>query len=318
MNNFEGTELIGEGTFGKVYRGNYKTERTKKCAIKKIPMEKGGMSVITIRELQILKRYSNKNILKLYDAYIHESDFYMVLEYLPFDLSALFLSKYIFSDNQIKSLMFQLLQGLSFLHSECLIHRDIKSSNILLSKSGELKIADFGLSKVQSKSMTNQVCTLWYRAPELLLGQNEYDHKIDTWAAGCIFIEFKTFTPYFCETKEIPQIKRILSLLGAPKQDYKYNSLLKVKQYIRPEPFDETISKLFGNFFNPEMLELLTKMIQLDFHKRISCTDTLNLPFFDNFQDVYFPIQAEDVHDTIIRTQLKEKSKKVKTNQKIK
>lgn len=305
MNDFENTELIGEGTFGRVFRGNYKDKKTIKCAIKKIPIEKGGLSVITIRELQILKRYQNENILTLYDAYINDTDFYMILEYLPFDLSGLFLSKYKFPDLHIKSLMFQLLNGLSFLHSQHLIHRDIKSSNILLSRTGELKIADFGLTKIESNYMSNQVCTLWYRAPELLLGENQYDNRIDTWAVGCILIEFKTLVPYFSEPKEIPQIKKILSVLGAPKQDYKYNSLLKVKQYEKNLPIEKIVENLFGHLFDRQMLNMLIQMIQLDYKKRIRCTDALELPLFNQIKNVHFPIGVEDIHDTVIRTRLK-------------
>lgn len=308
MNDFENTELIGEGTFGRVFRGNYKDIKSRKCAIKKIPIEKGGISVITIRELQILKRYQNKNVLTLYDAYINDTDFYMILEYLPFDLSGLFLSKYKFHDLHIKSLMYQLLQGLSFLHSQYLIHRDVKSSNILLSKSGQLKIADFGLSKIQSEYMTNQVCTLWYRAPELLLGENQYDNRIDTWSVGCILIEFKTLAPYFSEPKEIPQIKKILSVLGAPGQDYKYNSLLKVKQYKQDLPFKNIVQNLFGHLFEEAMLDMLIQMIQLDYKKRITCEDALKLSIFDQIENLHFPIEFQDIHDTVIRTRLKEKS----------
>lgn len=309
MEKFENLKLIGEGTFGKVFVGNEKNG-SQKYAIKKIQIEKGGLSTITIRELSALKKYKYKNIVRLFDTYIEDMNFYMILEYLPFDLSALFLSKYIFQNSQIKNLMFQLLQGLSFIHSKGLIHRDIKSSNILLTQKGELKIADFGLSKTESKNMTNQVCTLWYRAPELLLGENKYDNRIDTWSVGCILIEFKTFTPFFSETNEISQIKKILSVLGAPKQNYKYNSLFKIRNYTKEISWKETIHNVFDKYFNIEFLELLEKMLNLDYQERISCTDALQMPFLQNSKNETISIYLNDIHDTIIRHKLKEQHQK--------
>ena len=89
--------------------------------------------------------------------------------------------------------MYQILQGLSHLSAMKMIHRDMKPGNLLYSNKGEVKIADFGLARIFSGSqMTNKVVTLWYRAPELLLGERYYTDKVDIWSLGCIFYEIMT------------------------------------------------------------------------------------------------------------------------------
>lgn len=306
MDNFEHIELIGEGTFGKVYIAN-EISTNRKCAIKKIKLTKHGLSLITIRELKVLKQCLNQHIVSMYNCYIHDDCFFMVLEYLPFDLSALFLCKYKFEDNQIKNLIFQLLSGLSYLHEQGLIHRDVKSSNILLTREGLLKIADFGLSKNECKDMTNQVCTLWYRAPELLLGENDYDHRIDSWSVGCILIEFKTYCPFFAESNEVLQIYKILRTLGAPKREYRYSSLFKQKEYVVDLSWQEIMQNTFGSYFNSSFLHLLGLLLMIDFDDRISCTDAAKLPIFDDVKHSLFAIHSNDVHDTIIRNKLRKK-----------
>lgn len=306
MDNFTNVQMIGEGTFGKVYVA--KDAKTgKKLAIKKIKMEKNGISLITIRELKVLKQCNNRHIIKLYDCYIANNSFYMVLEYLPFDLSALFLSKYRFSDKQIKNLAYQLLHGLSYLHQRGIIHRDVKSSNILLTRDGLLKIADFGLSKYECRDMTNQVCTLWYRAPELLLGENNYDNRIDSWSVGCILLEFRVHNPVFSENNEVLQITRIFKLLGAPLRTYRYSSLFEQEKYAVNLSWYDIMDRNFGRYYNPDLLHLIGLLLKLDYSERISCTDAISLPIFDGDKYAYTTIELNDVHDTIVRSRLREK-----------
>ncbi|ELQ76838.1 Cdc2-related protein kinase [Trachipleistophora hominis] len=308
MDRFANAQMIGEGTFGKVYVAN-DTKTNTKVAVKKIKLEKNGVSLITIRELKILKLCNSQHIIKLYECYIADGSFYMVLEYLPFDLSALFLSKYRFSDDQIKNLTYQLLHGLSYLHERGIIHRDVKSSNILLTHDGLLKIADFGLSKYECRDMTNQVCTLWYRAPELLLGENNYDNRVDTWSVGCILLEFKVLNPVFSENNEVLQIARIFKLLGAPLRTYKYSSLFEQEKYVVELPWGEIIERNFGRYFHPDFLYLIGLLLNLDFSERISCTDAMKLPIFNECKCNYTKIELKDIHDTIIRSKLRERYK---------
>lgn len=91
---------------------------------------------------------------------------------------------------QIKRIMYQLVSGLNYCHSRRIIHRDLKPQNLLINESGNVKIADFGLARafgIPIKTLTHEIETLWYRAPEVLLGQRQYSLGVDTWAVGCIF-----------------------------------------------------------------------------------------------------------------------------------
>jgi serine/threonine protein kinase len=93
--------------------------------------------------------------------------------------------------------MIQILKGIHYLHSRTVIHRDIKGANILISSKGEVKLADFGLARLfypgnERVHYTNRVVTLWYRAPELLLGARNYTDTVDMWSVGCVFAEMVT------------------------------------------------------------------------------------------------------------------------------
>jgi len=113
----------------------------------------------------------------------------MVLEYMDHDLTGVLAQPNLrFSPANLKSLNYQMLSGLAYLHDQGILHRDMKGSNILLNAAGELKLADFGLARAYSKhkrdDYTNRVITLWYRGPELLLGETVYGPEVDMWSAG--------------------------------------------------------------------------------------------------------------------------------------
>jgi serine/threonine protein kinase len=191
---FEKIELVGEGTFGKVYKARYKLYNTPNqdpqyskneiVALKQILMEheKEGFPITAIREIMILRKLDHENIVKLLDIATskpsernkNKGNVYLVFEYLEHDLYGLINRKISYEVSHLKCILLQILTGLLYLHSAHIIHRDLKSANILLTSKGVVKIADFGLARILSNSSntqyTNRVVTLWYRAPELLLG----------------------------------------------------------------------------------------------------------------------------------------------------
>lgn len=123
----------------------------------------------------------------------------MVMEYMEHDLKSLMDNKSMFarpfSVAEVKCLMLQLLEGVAYLHNNWVLHRDLKTSNILYNGKGELKICDFGLARQYGSPLrpyTHLVVTLWYRAPELLFGQQKYSTAIDMWSVGCIMAELLT------------------------------------------------------------------------------------------------------------------------------
>ena len=120
----------------------------------------------------------------------------------------------------IKAYMLMLLEGVSYCHSMDIIHRDLKPANILISLTGVLKIADFGLARVykpgSQRPMSHQVATRWYRSIELLYGSRDYDSGVDLWAVGCIFAEMVNQSPLFPGQSDIEQLLLVLSILGTP------------------------------------------------------------------------------------------------------
>lgn len=193
MNRYRQGKLIGSGTYAKVYKAlDMETQQT--VAIKKIQInEKEGMPSTALREISILKNISHVNIIELLQVVHREDVLCIVFEYMDFELM-----KYIELHGNLEYLIGQLIAGIRYLHTHNIIHRDLKPHNILVSKSGILKIADFGLARainMMDFSYSCEVVTLWYRAPELLMGSTGYKYEIDIWSLGCIIYEMVTRKP---------------------------------------------------------------------------------------------------------------------------
>lgn len=127
-----------------------------------------------------------------------------------------------FLASEVKTLLLQLASGVAYLHDNWILHRDLKTSNLLLNNRGQLKIADFGMARYVGDpppKLTQLVVTLWYRAPELLLGATRYTAAIDTWSIGCIFGELLTREPLLQGRNEVDQITKIFELCGIPSEE---------------------------------------------------------------------------------------------------
>ncbi|XP_067843927.1 cyclin-dependent kinase 2-like isoform X3 [Heptranchias perlo] len=246
MDNFQKVEKIGEGTYGVVYKAMNKVTG-EMVALKKIRLdaEMEGVPSTAIREISLLKELNHPNIVKLLDVIHSEKKLYLVFEFLNQDLK-----KYMDSApptglplQLVKSYLFQLLQGVAFCHSHRVLHRDLKPQNLLINDAGAIKLADFGLARafgVPVRTYTHEVVTLWYRAPEILMGCKFYSTAVDVWSIGCIFAEMVTRKPLFPGDSEIDQLFRIFRTLGTPNEsvwpgvtqlpDYKANFPRWVRQ----------------------------------------------------------------------------------------
>lgn len=226
MDQYEKVEKIGEGTYGVVYKARDKvTNET--IALKKIRLEQEdeGVPSTAIREISLLKEMQHSNIVKLQDVVHSEKRLYLVFEYLDLDLKKHMDSTPDFSKDlhMIKTYLYQILRGIAYCHSHRVLHRDLKPQNLLIDRrTNSLKLADFGLARafgIPVRTFTHEVVTLWYRAPEILLGSHHYSTPVDIWSVGCIFAEMISQKPLFPGDSEIDQLFKIFRIMGTPYED---------------------------------------------------------------------------------------------------
>ncbi|NWV29937.1 CDK18 kinase, partial [Origma solitaria] len=188
METYVKLDKLGEGTYATVFKGRSKlTENL--VALKEIRLEhEEGAPCTAIREVSLLKNLKHANIVTLHDIIHTERCLTLVFEYLDNDLKQ-YLENCgnLMSVHNVKIFMFQLLRGLAYCHGRKILHRDLKPQNLLINERGELKLADFGLARAKSvptKTYSNEVVTLWYRPPDVLLGSTEYSTPIDMCPPG--------------------------------------------------------------------------------------------------------------------------------------
>jgi cyclin-dependent kinase 2 len=163
----------------------------------------------------------------------------------------------------------------------------LKPQNLLIDKNGKIKLADFGLARAFSvpiRTLTHEVETLWYRAPEILLGQKEYSLPVDIWSIGCIFAEMVEKKPLFMGDSEIDQIFKIFSLHGTPTE-MTWPGVTSLPDFKSSFPkFKSTDPKKYFKNFDDCGLDLLLQMIAADPAKRISAKQALKHPYFDGLE----------------------------------
>ncbi|XP_049786418.1 cyclin-dependent kinase 9 [Schistocerca cancellata] len=298
---YEKVAKIGQGTFGEVFKARDKKNAKKFVAMKKVLMdnEKEGFPITALREIRILQLLKHENVVNLIEicrtkASQHNryrSTFYLVFDFCEHDLAGLLSNVNVkFSLGEIKKVMQQLLNGLYYIHSNKILHRDMKAANVLITKNGILKLADFGLARAfsankngQGNRYTNRVVTLWYRPPELLLGDRNYGPPVDLWGAGCIMAEMWTRSPIMQGNTEQQQLTLISQLCGSitpevwpgveslelyTRMELPRGQKRKVKERLRPYVKD------------PYACDLLDKLLVLDPSKRYDSDSALNHDFF--------------------------------------
>jgi serine/threonine protein kinase len=220
---------IGEGTYGYVYKALDKEKDNAPVALKRIILhneEHDGFPLTSIREIQTLRKCQQcPYVVQLLDVVVGKSRdaVFLTFEYCEHDLSNIMKRiDHPFRESEVKTLALQLLQAVEFLHSKWIVHRDIKLSNLLYTKKGQLKVADFGLARQLSvpvpSDLTPVVMTLWYRAPEVLLELGHYSFAVDCWSIGCILAELLDARPLFDGNSEVETVDSIFRLLGAPSE----------------------------------------------------------------------------------------------------
>ncbi|KAI5150780.1 CTD kinase subunit alpha [Enteropsectra breve] len=306
MKKYEEIKKIGEGTFGEVHK--CKTKRGSKIvAIKAVKIDdEAGVPFTTIREIKIFKAMAHSNLVSLIDIFSTPKTINLVMEYMPYDLCGLIAMGFTLTENHIWSFTWQMLSALEYLHSKGVVHRDVKPSNMLLDENGVLKIADFGLSRPESENMTCRVCTLWYRAPELLMGCTGYDHRVDSWGVACIILEMYLKKPFWNYNDEIILIKAILTKLGIPETQYPWEDLFDIKKFKKEEKWENVAKEAFGDILSGEALLLISEMMRVDFKRRLSVSNALKFPLMEKYRNRRYSISLDEAHEFYTRKDAKE------------
>ncbi|KAG0163520.1 negative regulator of the PHO system [Apophysomyces sp. BC1034] len=289
-------EKLGEGTYATVYKGRSRLggEIT---ALKEIHLDaEEGAPSTAIREISLMKELKHPNIVRLQDVIHTETKLVLVFEYMDQDLKKFMDSTArsthgALETTTIKSFMFQLLKGIAYCHENRVLHRDLKPQNLLINKRGELKLGDFGLARafgIPVNTFSNEVVTLWYRAPDVLLGSRMYSTSIDIWSAGCIMAEMYTGRPLFPGTTNEDQLQKIFRMMGTPtEQTWPGVSQLpeyKATQVIYPPQHINQILPTVDQCG----LDLLSRMLQYQPQLRISAKDALNHVYFNEVRYMQF------------------------------
>ncbi|KAH9865972.1 cyclin-dependent protein kinase [Plenodomus biglobosus] len=326
--------FISSGTYGRVYKAEGRNGRAGEFAIKKFKPDKegelqySGISQSAIREMALCTELAHPNVVHTVEIILEDKCIFIVFEYAEHDLLQI-----IHHHNQpqrqaipaptIKSILFQLLQGLLYLHRNWVMHRDLKPANIMVTSSGKVKIGDLGLARLFYKPLQSLfsgdkvVVTIWYRAPELLLGSRHYTPAVDMWAVGCIFAELLSLRPIFKgeeakmdSKKTVPfqrnQMQKIVEIMGMPSKDRwplltampEYTQLSSMMagnaaRFPRPQSGDG-LERWYHQTLNnnqypvgsgpdtpgPEGLALLKALLEYDPQKRLTAEKALEHPYF--------------------------------------
>ncbi|XP_053138315.1 cyclin-dependent kinase 9 isoform X1 [Hemicordylus capensis] len=255
--------------------------------------------ITALREIKILQLLKHENVVNLIEICRTKASpynrckgsIYLVFDFCEHDLAGLLSNAHVkFTLSEIKKVMQMLLNGLYYIHRNKILHRDMKAANVLITRDGVLKLADFGLARAfslaknsQPNRYTNRVVTLWYRPPELLLGERDYGPPIDLWGAGCIMAEMWTRSPIMQGNTEQHQLTLISQLCGSitpevwPNVD-KYELYQKLDL---PKGQKRKVKDRLKAYVKDQYaLDLIDKLLVLDPAQRIDSDDALNHDFF--------------------------------------
>ncbi|CBQ73530.1 related to SSN3-cyclin-dependent CTD kinase [Sporisorium reilianum SRZ2] len=268
-----------------------------------------GISQSAMREISLNRELSHANIVTLHQVMLEEKAIYMVFEYAEHDLLQIIhyhstALRAPIPPAVLKSLLWQLINGVAYLHANWILHRDLKPANILVTSHGVVKIGDLGLARLYSSPLQSLyngdkvVVTIWYRAPELLLGARHYTTAIDMWSIGCIWGELLALRPMFKgeeakmdpKTKAAPfqtdQLKRIVEVLGTPHKD-RWPAVEAMPDYkgwwphLRLDNYPKTLARWYATRHkSDDGYTLFDALLQYDAEQRLTANQALEHAWF--------------------------------------
>ncbi|KAJ8374931.1 hypothetical protein SKAU_G00055110 [Synaphobranchus kaupii] len=299
MNRYTTLKQLGDGTYGSVLMGK-SNESGELVAIKRMKRKfYSWEECMNLREVKSLKKLNHANVVKLKEVIRENDHLYFVFEYMKENLYQLMKDREnkMFSEHEIRNIMFQVLSGLAFVHKHGFFHRDMKPENLLCMGPELVKIADFGLAReIRSRPpYTDYVSTRWYRAPEVLLRSSAYSSPIDIWAVGCIMAELYSLRPLFPGNSEVDEIFKICQVLGTVKKtDWPEGYQLASAMSFRfPQCVPTNLKTLIPNV-SDEAMTLMRDMLQWDPKKRPTAVQALKYPYFQVGQVLGPPSQHQE------------------------
>ncbi|XP_059966275.1 serine/threonine-protein kinase MAK isoform X1 [Mesoplodon densirostris] len=284
MNRYTTMRQLGDGTYGSVLMGK-SIESGELVAIKRMKRKFYSWDeCMNLREVKSLKKLNHANVIKLKEVIRENDHLYFIFEYMKENLYQLMKDRNkLFPESVIRNIMYQILQGLAFIHKHGFFHRDMKPENLLCMGPELVKIADFGLARElrSQPPYTDYVSTRWYRAPEVLLRSSVYSSPIDMWAVGSIMAELYTLRPLFPGTSEVDEIFKICQVLGTPKKsDWPEGYQLASSMNFRfPQCVPINLKTLIPNA-SSEAIQLMTEMLSWNPKKRPAASQALKHPYF--------------------------------------
>ena len=287
---FQHIQKLGEGSYGQVHKV-FDLHKQQLVALKKIKLnsEDEGIPSTTLREISLLRELNHTNIIQLTDLMYqyNERKLYLIFECMDTDLYQYTRNRRL-NVEEIRFIFRQIIEAVDYCHENLVFHRDLKPQNILIDNSGKIvKIADFGLARHFSlpfRLYSKEIVTLWYRAPEILMGAKDYGIGVDIWSLGCIFAQLFFGRPIFQGECQVEQLFAIFHLLGTPTEE-SWPGIRSVPDFC--DKFPQFPRRGFNQFigfndFDATALDLLEKMCELNPVRRIGCREILKHPFFEN------------------------------------
>ncbi|XP_017083990.1 putative mitogen-activated protein kinase 14C [Drosophila eugracilis] len=288
---YEFVKPLGAGSYGQVAKVRHLGSQN--CvAMKKLvhPFEREEDAKGAYREIRLLKHMNHRNVISLLDVFhppLEMNDFrqvYLVTHLMDEDLHRYSRSNEI-SEYHIKSIMYQILRGLKYIHSAGVIHRDLKPSNIAVNQNTDVRILDFGLARLSGRNMTDPVGTLWYRSPELLFVRGDYTKAIDMWSVGCILAELISGRALFPGDCYFNQMDCLLNIMGTPSEEFVNGiEVPRARSFLLNYPYRE--KRDFRQMFpdaNPQAVDLMQQMLEMVPERRITASRAMKHPFLKDF-----------------------------------